>query len=179
MELEYVTQMSKMDTQTLNEMMNQYGNDIWNYAYFLTKQHALADDIAQEVFIKAYYGIHTFRGQSALKTWLLTITRHTAFRHKQAFFLRKVTLQDKPRLDAQSRSAEAEYMESQYTDEIWRMIMSLPRKFREVLVLDLYYEMPITQIAELLNVATGTVKSRLYRARKKVQNMLKENSGYE
>lgn len=78
-----------------------------------------------------------------------------------------MTLQDKPRLDAQSRSAEAEYMESQYTDEIWRMIMSLPRKFREVLVLDLYYEMPITQIAELLNVATGTVKSRLYRARKK------------
>lgn len=85
MELEYVAKMSEMDTQTLNEMMNQYGNDIWNYAYFLTKQHALADDIAQEVFIKAYYGIHTFRGQSTLKTWLLTITRHTAFRHKQAF----------------------------------------------------------------------------------------------
>lgn len=49
-----------MDSQTLDKIMNEYGNDVWNYAYFLTKQHALADDIAQEAIIKAYYGIHTF-----------------------------------------------------------------------------------------------------------------------
>lgn len=85
MELEYLKQMTVMDTQTLDKIMNLYGNDIWNYAYFLTKQQALADDIAQEVFIKAYFGIHTFRGRATLKTWLLTITRHTAYRYKQTF----------------------------------------------------------------------------------------------
>lgn len=85
MELEYLKQMTVMDTQTLDKIMSLYGNDIWNYAYFLTKQQALADDIAQDVFIKAYFGIHTFRGQASLKTWLLTITRHTAFRYKKAF----------------------------------------------------------------------------------------------
>lgn len=175
MELEYLKQMTVMDTQTLDKIMNLYGNDIWNYAYFLTKQQALADDIAQEVFIKAYFGIHTFRGRATLKTWLLTITRHTAFRYKQTFFFRKVTLKDKLFIDASSRSAEVEYLDGQYTNEIWAMIMTLPRKFREVLILDLYYEMSINQIAEFLNLAAGTVKSRLYRARKKVQNLLKEN----
>nr|WP_127590899.1 RNA polymerase sigma factor [Paenibacillus lautus] len=178
MELEYLKQMTIMDSQTLDRIMNEYGNDVWNYAYFLTKQHALADDIAQEAFIKAYYGIHTFRGQATLKTWLLTITRHTAFRYKQAFFFRKVILKDKLLASSSNRSAEAEYLDELYTDEIWAMIMTLPSKFREVLVLDLYYEMPMREIAELLHIATGTVKSRLYRARKKVQNMLKEN-GYE
>lgn len=63
MEFEYVKHMASMDTDTLDAIMEHYGSDIWNYAYFLTGQHALADDIAQEVFIKAYYGIHTFRGQ--------------------------------------------------------------------------------------------------------------------
>ena len=67
MELDYLKQMTVMDTQTLDKIMNLYGNDIWNYAYFLTKQQALADDIAQDVFIKAYFGIHTFRGQASLK----------------------------------------------------------------------------------------------------------------
>lgn len=176
MELEYLKQMTVMDTQTLDKIMNLYGNDIWNYAYFLTKQQALADDIAQEVFIKAYFGIHTFRGQASLKTWLLTITRHTVFRYKQAFFFRKVILKDRLHTDdASSRSAELEYLDGQYTDEIWAMIMTLPRKFREVLILDIYYEMSIKQIADFLNLAAGTVKSRLYRARKKVQNLLKEN----
>ncbi len=176
MELEYLKQMTVMDPQTLDKIMNLYGNDIWNYAYFLTKQQTLADDIAQEVFIKAYFSIHTFRGQASLKTWLLTITRHTAFRYKQAFFFRKVTLKDRLHIDASCRSAEMEYLDGQYTDEIWAMIMALPRKFREVLILDLYYEMSINQIAELLNLAAGTVKSRLYRARKKMKNLLKENS---
>lgn len=53
--------------------------------------------------------------------------------------------------------------------------MELPVKFREVLVLDLHYDMPIQQIAELLGIAAGTVKSRLYRARQKVQNKLGEH----
>jgi len=175
LEFEYVKQMVSMDTDTLDAIMEHYGRDIWNYAYFLTGQHALADDIAQEVFIKAYYGIHTFRGQSSLKTWLLTITRHTAFRHKRSFFLRRVTLLERIQPGGHSLSAETEFLDRQYTDDIWEIIMELPVKFREVLVLDLHYDMPIQQIAELLGIAAGTVKSRLHRARQKVQIKLGEH----
>ena len=126
------------------------------------------------MFIKAYFGIHTFRGQASLKRGRHDHTTNRVPVQK-AFFFRKVTLKDRLHIDASSRSAELEYLDGQYTDEIWAMIMTLPRKFREVLILDLYYEMSINQIAEFLNLAAGTVKSRLYRARKKVQNLLKEN----
>jgi len=163
-----------MDSAMLEDMMNQYGNDIWNYAYFLTKDRELAKDIAQEVFIKAYYSIHTFRGQSTLKTWLLTITRNTAFRSKRSAFLRKVRLLAYVPSGKTVPSAEQESLDRQVVDDIWNIILDLPQKYREVLILDMRYDLSIDEMAQLLKVAAGTVKSRLHRARGKVEQKLKE-----
>lgn len=168
-----------MDAATLRDVMDRYGSDIWNYAYFLTKNRELADEITQDVFIKAYYRIETFRGSSSFKTWLLTIARNTAFRYKRASFLRRVRLLPSIRSEQSGRagrSAENEYMEERYADDIWETIMALPDKYREVLVLDIRYDLSTDAMAKLLNVAAGTVKSRLHRAREKVQRMLKEES---
>lgn len=165
-----------MDTATLREIMDRYGNDIWNYAYFLTKNRELADEITQDVFIKAYYRIETFKGRSSFKTWLLTIARNTAFRYKRSSFLRLVRLLPSIRPGRTGRSAESEYMEETYADGIWEAIMALPDKYREVLVLDIRYDLSMEAMSKLLNVPPGTVKSRLHRAREKVQRLLKEES---
>jgi RNA polymerase sigma-70 factor (ECF subfamily) len=127
-----------------------------------------------DVFIKAYYRIETFRGQSSLKTWLLTITRNTAFRYRRSAFFRNVSLFASSMPGRSGRSAETEYMEERYADNIWDVIMALPDKYREVLVPDIRYELSTIEIAKLLNIAPGTVKSRLHRAREKVQQNLKE-----
>lgn len=72
-----------------------------------------------------------------------------------------------------ARSAEMEYLGNQSIGEIWDLIMALSPKLREILVLDLKYELSIKEIAELMNLSHGTVKSRLHRARQKIQNKLK------
>lgn len=64
---------------SLREMMEEYGSDVWNYAFFLTRNREQANDISQEVFLKAYKNVGKYRGQASKKTWLLTITRNTAF----------------------------------------------------------------------------------------------------
>ncbi|MBB6671323.1 RNA polymerase sigma factor [Cohnella nanjingensis] len=174
MEHEFLKHMTTMDDASLRDIMAQYGSDIWNYAYFLTKNRELADDVTQDVFIKAYYRIETFRGQSSLKTWLLTITRNTAFRYRRSTFFRKVNLFASITSIQSGRSAETEYMEDRYVDDIWDVIMKLPDQYREVLVLDIRYELSTEEMAKLLNIATGTVKSRLHRAREKVEQNLKE-----
>lgn len=175
------------DHQTLYKLMDEYGSDVWNYAYFLTKNRDHADDISQEVFIKVYQAMHTFRGDASIKTWLITITRNTAFSYRRSRFFRqgllggRVSSLDYPVAGSSaaklststSPSAEAEVMEQQYADDIWEIIMELPDKFREVLVLSLKYEMKIKEIAELLNTAEGTIKSRLARAKEKVQKELR------
>ncbi|MFD2880465.1 RNA polymerase sigma factor [Paenibacillus rhizoplanae] len=75
--------------------------------------------------------------------------------------------QDSAGQAAVTRSAEMEYLGDRQVHEIWRLIMSLPDKLREVLVLDLKAELSVREIAELIRISPGTVKSRLHRARHK------------
>lgn len=181
-DLNYLQYTSEMDNLSLEEVMDQYGTDVWNYAYFLTKDTEMADDISQEVFIKCYKSIGSFRGKSTLKTWLLTITRNTTFSYRKSRYFRSrsfvelLRLQDSQTLMDQrssAASAESEYISREHVNEIWDVIMQLPDKLREVLVLDLKFEMSVKEISELMGIARGTVKSRLSRARKKVQTMLR------
>lgn len=176
-----------MNEQQLKEIMNCYGNDVWNYIYYLTKSHEQADDLAQEVFIKCYYRIGTFRGTSTLKAWLLTIARNTVFSYRKSRFFRTGLwggVQPLTKVDSEQRefpieivgvtqSAEMEYLGNQHALEIWDLIMDLSPKFREILVLDLKYELSVKEISELIGLSQGTVKSRLHRARQKIQNKLK------
>ncbi|NGZ77967.1 sigma-70 family RNA polymerase sigma factor [Saccharibacillus sp. VR-M41] len=153
-------------------MMETYGDDVWHYAYFLTRSRDLADDIAQDTFVKAYGALDSFRGEARVKTWLLAIVRNTAFTGRRSAFARRVRLQADP--PGKSReSAEDEYMRRSDREEIWNAVMKLPDRYREVLVLDLKHGLPLTETAKLLGIAEGTVKSRLHRARAKVAKALK------
>ena len=181
-DLDYLQYTAEMDNLSLEAVMDQYGTDVWNYAYFLTKDPEMADDISQEVFMKCYKKIGSFKGRSTLKTWLLTITRNTTFTYRRSRYFRSRNFarllhrQDSQALmdqHAKAASAENEYLSREHVNEVWDVIMKLPDKLREVLVLDLKFEMSTSEISEFMGIAEGTVKSRLFRARKKVQAMLR------
>ncbi|WP_342436857.1 RNA polymerase sigma factor [Paenibacillus sp. FSL L8-0436] len=161
-------------SMTLREMMESYGSDVWHYAFFLTRSREQADDISQEVFLKAYRNIGKYRGHSTLKTWLLTITRNTAFSWRRNSFWRRFIPLGEQHTPGQARSAEKEAMGNQYVSRIWEIVMELPDKHREVLVLDIQQGLSIAEISRMLGIAEGTVKSRLGRAREKVRTAIKE-----
>jgi RNA polymerase sigma-70 factor (ECF subfamily) len=161
-------------SMSLHELMEDYGSDVWNYAFFLTRSREQANDISQEVFLKAFKNVGKYRGQSSMKTWLLTITRNTAFSwSKNSFWRRFLVLGDQPAV-VNAPSAEREALGNQYANEIWEIIMALPDKNREVLVLDIQHGLSIAEMSNLLNVAQGTVKSRLARAREKVRQAIQK-----
>jgi RNA polymerase sigma-70 factor (ECF subfamily) len=162
-------------SMTLRDMMETYGSDVWNYAFFLTRSREQANDISQEVFLKAYKSISKYRGNATLKTWLLTITRNTAFSWRRSSFWRRFApLGDDRQGAGQAMSAEKEAISNQYVSRIWELIMELPDKHREVLVLEIQQGLSTAETALLLGVAEGTVKSRLSRARDKVRKALEE-----
>ncbi|MGN7763422.1 RNA polymerase sigma factor [Paenibacillus sp. 22594] len=187
LEQQQLAHAAAMSEEQLRRIMGFYGDDIWNYIYYLTKSADMADDLAQEVFIKCYYRIGTYRGSSSLKAWLFTIARNTVFSYRKSRFFRSglwggvqtITKAEPAKnsfpdeLLGTVRSAEMEYLGIRRMDEIWSVIMQLPDKFREVLVLDLKAELSIQEIAGLTGLSTGTVKSRLHRARHKVQEKLR------
>src|SRR5690606_6717767 len=104
-DLRYVEQ---LDTASFRLLMETHGQEVWNLAFLITKKRDLADDIAQDVFIKAYRNIDTFRGASSIKTWLLVMTRNTAISYTRSAFLRKVMLVDRIAERGGSPSAEQE-----------------------------------------------------------------------
>ncbi|MCR8641957.1 sigma-70 family RNA polymerase sigma factor [Paenibacillus sp. N1-5-1-14] len=175
----YLASLSYTDdaTTVLGELMREYGDDVWRFAYFMTKSKDLADDISQDVFLNVYEKLYTYRGQCSIKSWLLTITRNRCLNVMKSFFLRKVSLVGWIFSTQTVRSAEHELFDRLETKHIWTCVMQLPIKFREPLLLESHYEMSMKDIAYVLGISEGTVKSRLHRARKKLQMILSEKEG--
>ena len=73
-------------------------------------------------------------------------------------------------------SAEAEVISREHVHEIWDIVLALPDKFREILLLHLKYELTMNEIAEMLRISTGTVKSRLSRGKDKVRKQWEERN---
>lgn len=171
--------MAVMDSDSLEKLMAQYGQDVWNFAFFLTKSRYVADDIAQDVFLKAYQHISSFRGESSIKTWLLTITRNVSTNYRRSAFLRRVLLMGIVERDRAGGSAEQDFLEREAVNEVWRQVFHLPAHYRSVLVLHAKHQLTIPEIAQVLQIPEGTVRSRLFTARKRLTNMLKEEWSHE
>ncbi|MDB5055214.1 MAG: polymerase sigma70 factor [Bacilli bacterium] len=150
------------------DLMTAYGDKVWNYAFSLTRKREQADDITQEVFLKVYRSLFTFRGESSIKTWLFTITRNTVHNYRRTAFFRKVTLVHYVDHNNTHRSAENEVMENIEISNIWQKVLQLPVKYREVLILFGHDQLSMQEISQVLGINEGTVKSRLHNARLKL-----------
>ncbi|WP_224753897.1 RNA polymerase sigma factor [Paenibacillus terricola] len=159
----------------LDELMKAYGRDVWNYALFLTRSRELADDIAQDVFVKVYEKLYSYRGESSVRTWLLAITRNTALDAMRSSWLRRVMLLPQRLLTTDIHpSAEREALDRELVHESWSIVLDLPAKLREVLLLSAHHGLQMKEIAQMLGVSEGTVKSRLFRAREQASRRFKQ-----
>jgi len=163
-----------LDPAMLERLMADYGQAVWNYAYFITKNRSMADDIAQDVFIGAYRSFSSFRREASMKTWLLRMTRNRSINGVRSAFVRKVLLVDIVRPGSSAASAENDFLESEAVSEVWRRVLQLPVKHREVIILHAKYELSVQQMAHVLHIPEGTVKSRLHAARKRLAALLEE-----
>ncbi len=172
LEEEYLKYISEMDVHDLRRIMLEYGDDVWNFAYFLTKRTEQDDVISQDVFLKVYTHIRSFRGESTLKTWLLKITRNTALSYLKRSFIRKSILMEYVPIMGAHPSAEEVFFQDQISDAIWARMLQLPAKYREILVLSAYYQLSLIEIGSTLGISIGTVKSRLHRAKQKFTKLM-------
>lgn len=179
MEHEYLQFVTRLDRNALRDLMETYGQDVWNYIYCLTRKPDTADDLSQEVFIRAFEKVGLFRGECSVKTWLFTIARNLVMNHKRSSFIRKVFLVDYITRSDSHPSAEKEALSKMGASLLWKHVMELPEPYREALVLEARYGLPVKEMAKLLGVAEGTVKSRIARARLKISAKLKEASPNE
>lgn len=142
------------------------------------------EDIAQEVFLLVYRSLSSFRGESQFGTYLTRIVlRHcwrvAKRRRKQGKTFTSLDAEEPVSERVRDQTAGDEASDEMVLAEerhraLRNGLAELPEEFRTVLVMRVVQELPVEQVAEILGVSTGTVKSRLHRARQKMREILAE-----
>ncbi len=164
-------------------LIRQYQARLFAVAYGITLDREESLDIVQEVFIKVWQKIHTFRDESKLSTWLRRITVNQCLnwqrRWKRRLRWHHQPLEtdeagDYPELGTNDYHPETLYRKKELEKILWEKLKELPEEARAVFVLREAEELSYDEIAEVLKIKRGTVSSRLYYARQKLKESLKE-----
>ncbi|NLP34372.1 MAG: sigma-70 family RNA polymerase sigma factor [Clostridiales bacterium] len=157
----------------IESLIREYGNDVLRTAYVYVKDTHTAEDIFQDVFIKVNQKLSTFEGKSSIKTWIIRITINTCKDFLKSAWNRRVVPMMEYQEDQIISDTDYDSVENQDTNEmIKNAVLSLPTKYKDVVLCVYYNEMTIAETASALKVAEGTVKSRLSRARQKLKSVL-------
>lgn len=159
------------------ELVLRYRNDVYGLAYHYVRNREDAWDIAQEVFIKAHRAIKTFRGDSSFKTWILRITANRCKDFFKKRRLKTVPLEDmvsEARLESAGSRPDEEMADAELGRQIHTALDSLSEKHKTAFVLRELEGLSYEQMADVMKCSPGTVMSRLFHARKKLQQALRD-----
>jgi RNA polymerase sigma factor (sigma-70 family) len=164
--------------QKLQWLMNEFGKDVVRLAFTYTKEKQVAEDIAQEVFIRCYNHLDEFRHESSYKTWLFRITINLCRDYFRSWSYKHITISDFfSKATFTNQTPETEMMALEKSRMVAEKVLALPVKYREVIMLYYYEEMSYHQISETLNISVQTVKTRLHRGRLKLKKLLESERG--
>ncbi len=167
-------------------LIGEFQRPVYGLVYRIVSDPADAADTTQDVFLKVFRGIKNFHGESSLKTWIYRIALHEAANRKRWWFRHKA--HEAPIEPGDSDGAPDEAMRNALTDrtdspfdnvahrevqaQVDRELRKLPEPYRTTLILRDLEEMSYEEIAEVLQISVGTVKSRLTRGRQALKERL-------
>ena len=140
-------------------------------AYGVLRHPADAEDVTQEAFARAYRSFHRLRNRGAFRAWLVRITWRLAL-NKQRDDRRRVARETREALNTSASAFGDDVERSERARHLWAAIDALPPKLRIVTVLAGIEEHDIHEVAQLLRIPEGTVKSRLFLARLRLKELL-------
>jgi RNA polymerase sigma-70 factor (ECF subfamily) len=150
------------EREAFDRLVERYQRDVYRLCYRYVNNHQDANDMAQDVFLKAYRAIGRFRGDSSFSTWLYRIAVNTCLNFRAARRLPQDELSDQI---ADGGASAAERMhEAERSAEVRRAVSRLPEKQRATLILKIYQDLTHEEVAGILGSSVGTVKANLFHA---------------
>ena len=175
------------DTAAFEALVRKYEKFVCTTVYAVVQNYDDSFDVAQEVFLKLYHSIGSFRGESSFSSWLYRIARNTALD-----FVRRESARRTVSLNAENEDGDSLLADIPDTSDaanpekvvltnerkqlLYAAIESLSDEHREILLLRDIEGYTYEQIAEMLLLEVGTVKSRLFRAREALRKILAKNN---
>ncbi len=179
-DLALVRRAKKGDYRAFDLLVLKYQSRIISIAFKFVKEIQLAEDISQEAFIKAYRSIDSFREESAFYTWLYRITANTAKNYLVSKGRRKESSISEMSISENedfyelptNDSPEQILMAQSLKDTIYDALSNLPEDTRTALSLREFEGLNYEEIAEIMNCPVGTVRSRIFRGREALENLI-------
>jgi RNA polymerase sigma-70 factor (ECF subfamily) len=158
-------------------IVERHRRAVYQLCYRFVGNHEDASDLSQDVFLRAYRGLRSFRGQSTLATWLYRIGVNVCLNRVTAkTTLGKLTepIEEKQFVDVRAESPSELMLKDERAARVRAAIAQLPRKQRAALILRTYHEMSHQEIADLLGSSVGAVKANFFHALGHLKKLLAE-----
>ena len=173
---ELVLRTKRGDRSAFEILVSRYQDRAYNVAYQILRHHEDALDVAQEAFARAYVSIARFRGTAGFYTWLYRILVNLAIDQTRARGRQNPIPRDDPEREVALREMTADPAATleakELRQQIARAVACLPADQRTALTLREIDGLSYQEIARIMNCSIGTVMSRLYAARRKLQQIL-------
>ncbi len=171
------------DREAFDELVRRYERQAYNLAYRLTGNYDDASDVVVEAFVRAFQGIHTFRGDANFGTWLHRVVVNTFLdlRKRSKGRQQVVSLEEQMELDGDMLTRQIEdtapgpqeLVEEQEREQVLQHAIDQLSPERRILIVLYHFEnLSYEEIAQMLKLPVGTVKSRLNRARLALREIL-------
>ena len=176
--------LGKVEVEKQNEFQNvvmPHKNDLYNYALAIARNSDDAQDLVQETYFKAYKNYHQFEGGTNSKAWMFMILKNT-FINNYRKLKREPSKVDYDEIEdiyenikseqSKDNDLDLDFYNNLFDDDLSSALAKLPEKMKEVFLLCDLEGYSYEEISEIVDIPIGTVRSRLHRARKLLQDEL-------
>ncbi len=177
----WVLEAQQGSDEAFTKLVETYQTPVYNLCYRMLGEPDLAEDAAQETFLRAYQHLHRYDQKRPFATWLLSIAAHYCIDklRRRKFSIFSMDEEDEEGntfeiADPDSPNPEVESMKGQTRARVQSMLKDLDATDRAAIIMRYWYDYSEIEIAESLRLTVSAVKSRLHRARKELAGMWQE-----
>jgi RNA polymerase sigma-70 factor, ECF subfamily len=159
--------------EAFDAIVERHQRQVYQLCYRFAGNHEDASDLAQDVFIRAYRALHSFKGQAAFSTWLYRIAVNVCLNRVGTRGQKWTTLDAADQPDLREERADARILRGERAAAVRAAIARLPKKQRAALILRVYHDLPHDQIAAIVGTSVGAVKANFFHALASLKKLLR------
>ena len=163
------------DTASFDVLVERHRRQVYQVCYRFVANHEDASDLAQDVFLRAYRSLRTFKGQSAFSTWLYRIAVNVSLNRVSSKQPIAEAIDVHEHEDVRAEPADHAVLRQERAATVRAAIARLPRKQRATMILRMYHELPHEEIAAILGSSVGAVKANFFHALANLRKLLQES----
>jgi RNA polymerase sigma-70 factor (ECF subfamily) len=179
---ELVGRAKRGDRKSFEALVERHKRMVFNIAWRILRNRENAEDAAQEAFLRAFRSVGTFRGQAAFSSWLYQITTNTCLSFADSAYVRRTVGRSEEDLQGSDRqlpdgdtSPEEIAAREDFGERIRGLVEKLPPMYRAVVTLYYLNDQSYREVAKILGIPLGSVKTRLHRAKRLLRECVLEH----